>query len=430
MQVKLSIISVNYNGKHLLKNFLESVQNLNFPKKEYEMIVVDNGSKDGSVEFLKEYFPWVRIIKSNKNLGFGGGNNLGIKQALGEYLLLVNNDTLLEKDSVKNLVDCFERWSKEKKIGAVSAKLVFYDKYLNFKVKEAYFHDYSLPYSLLPVTPKLYILKSYSEDLCWEDVSLPIAHKIDSGIDMSVFLKKRSDQHYSLQIGKKILSQGVISTKNEIREVQVRLSKQNMRRYAFDLIQNAGTYLFRDGCGRDRGTMIVGGSEYYETDLGQYDKEELIDAFCGAGVLISRKAIADVGAFDPLFFMYYEDDDLSLRFKKKGWEIVYCPKAVIRHIHAASSIEWSKSFIFNVEKNRMLFVSKHWPRSVVLREWFKYIIKDTFGVPIYHYYYREYREAAAKLELRLRVNLSLICLVPYYLLRSKRLKPKDLLKFQ
>jgi hypothetical protein len=83
-----------------------------------------------------------------------------------------------------------------------------------------------------------------------------------------------------------------------------------------------------------------------------------------------------------------------------------------------------------VEKNRMLFVAKHWPRSIVLWEWLKYIIKDTLGVPIYHVFYGEFREAAGRFILRLKVNLNLLYLIPYCVLRSKRLRYKDLKKFK
>ena len=124
MTSKVSIISVNYNGVKLLGDFLDSVKLQNYPKALIETIVVDNGSHDGSVEYLRNNYPWVKIVVSKKNLGFGGGNNLGIKYSKGSFLLLVNNDTYLDEHCLTNLIKTFEKWSKKNKVGAVSAKMI------------------------------------------------------------------------------------------------------------------------------------------------------------------------------------------------------------------------------------------------------------------------------------------------------------------
>jgi len=100
----VSIIIVNYNTKALLKQCLESV----FEKTqgiEFEVIVVDNASRDGSPQMLKEEFPQVRLIESAENVGFGRGNNEGVKIARGNYLFLLNPDTVLLNNAVKILAN-------------------------------------------------------------------------------------------------------------------------------------------------------------------------------------------------------------------------------------------------------------------------------------------------------------------------------------
>jgi GT2 family glycosyltransferase len=67
----------------------------------------------------------------------------------------------------------------------------------------------------------------------------------------------------------------------------------------------------------------------------------------------------EVGWFDDAFFMYYEDTDLSWRWRSRGWSIRYVPSAVLRHIHAASSKEWSPRWIFHVDRNRLLMLTKN-----------------------------------------------------------------------
>lgn len=99
----LSIVIVNYNVRYFLEQCLISVQN-SVKSLNCEVFVVDNNSIDGSVELVKEKFPWVKLIESKENLGFSKGNNLAIKQASGKYILLLNPDTVLQEDTLEKTV--------------------------------------------------------------------------------------------------------------------------------------------------------------------------------------------------------------------------------------------------------------------------------------------------------------------------------------
>jgi len=103
----LSIIIVNYNVKEFLQNLLTSlskaVTNLSF-----EIIVVDNGSDDGSVELLRDKFPLVTLISNKENLGFSKANNLGLKIAGGKHILLLNPDTIVQEDTFEKLINFFK----------------------------------------------------------------------------------------------------------------------------------------------------------------------------------------------------------------------------------------------------------------------------------------------------------------------------------
>lgn len=104
MDNSISIIIVNYNGKKWIKNLFDSLLFQTY--KNFEIIFVDNASIDGSIEFLKNNYKddRIKIIKSDKNLGFAGGNNLGIKNSRGKYILLLNNDTWVKGAFVEKLV--------------------------------------------------------------------------------------------------------------------------------------------------------------------------------------------------------------------------------------------------------------------------------------------------------------------------------------
>jgi len=102
---------------------LASFKEVTYPN--YEIIIIDNGSPTESPDSIKEKYPEVKLICSKENLGFAGGNNLGIKQAKGKYLLMLNNDTEVEPDFIDSLVDLME---SDPQIGVVSPKIHYYYK--------------------------------------------------------------------------------------------------------------------------------------------------------------------------------------------------------------------------------------------------------------------------------------------------------------
>jgi len=249
--VLASVIIVNYNGCRFLSTCLSAAlsQQLTGP---FEVLLVDNGSQDDSVSLVRRQFPAVRVILAGRNLGFAGGNNLGMAAATGRYLVLLNNDTRVRPGWLEALVQAAERTPSA---GAIAAKILFMDP--------------------------------------------------------------------------------------------------------ADTVQNAGSLLLSDGSGADRG--------FREPDRGQYDQEEEVFGACGASVLYRRNMLEDVGVFDETFFMYYEDTDLNWRMRLRGWSIVYAPAAVVDHVHAGSSREWSPFFTFHVDRNRLFMLIKNASAGMVIR---------------------------------------------------------------
>lgn len=105
--IDLSIIIVNYNVKEFLMNLLDSIRKA-VNNLSVEVIVVDNASDDGSVDAIKEKFPEVKLIVNEKNIGFGAANNLALKEAKGEYLLLLNPDTIVREDTFIEMIKFFK----------------------------------------------------------------------------------------------------------------------------------------------------------------------------------------------------------------------------------------------------------------------------------------------------------------------------------
>ncbi len=252
---RASIIVCNYNGYRFLENCLRTLTSQHL-EGGFEVIVVDNHSTDGSADYVRVSWPGVRLLESDRNLGFAGGNNLGIRHARGQYIALLNNDTKVRAGWLEALVRSAD---EDRAVGAVTSKIVYMDR---------------------PNT-----------------------------------------------------------------------------------IQNAGSLLLSDGSGADRGAG--------EINAGQYDCREEVFAACGCAVLYRRDALRDVGLFDEAFFCYYEDTDLSWRLRLRGWKIVYEPRAVVEHVHAATSVEWSPFFIFHAERNRVFMIIKNAPLGFVVKSCIK-----------------------------------------------------------
>lgn len=120
----VSIITVNFNHSYITEELLDSINKEN-SYKHIEIIVVDNGSKINPIPEWIEKYPHVQFIRSEINLGFAGGNNLGIKAAIGDYIFLVNNDTEFTTGLIDTLVDTMERYPQ---IGLISPKIRYFDQ--------------------------------------------------------------------------------------------------------------------------------------------------------------------------------------------------------------------------------------------------------------------------------------------------------------
>jgi Predicted glycosyltransferases len=124
MEKLVSIIAVNYNGKDFLEDFYNSILNTNEDDFSYEIIVVDNFSKDDSVNFVKTNFPKIKVIENNIE-NYAKAINLGIKNAKGQYIAILNSNTVVEKNWLKGLMDIIDQ---DEKIGVVQSKMLFSDE--------------------------------------------------------------------------------------------------------------------------------------------------------------------------------------------------------------------------------------------------------------------------------------------------------------
>lgn len=176
MKIKLSVNILNYNTAGLLKSCLSAVlASKGFEARELEVIVVDNNSSDNSVEMVRKDYPDVKLVRNRKNLGFSAGNNVGIKVARGNFLLLLNTDTLVEPDALVTVLNAMEN---DRSIGAATCLLQTADG----KIDPASHRGFPTPWNsfsyflgLEKFFPKSRIFSGYHQG--WKNLKVP--HEVD-----------------------------------------------------------------------------------------------------------------------------------------------------------------------------------------------------------------------------------------------------------
>jgi GT2 family glycosyltransferase len=250
----VSVVIVNYNGRQYLGELLDSLACQVQPADE--VILVDNASSDGSADYVRQEFPWVEVIRLSENVGFAEGNNVGVAQSRGQYVALLNSDTVVEERWLAELVRALEA---DDAIGAV--------------------------------VPKIY------------------------------------------------------------------------KAHAYPRLDCAGAEFNSLGVSWGRGANCVDG--------GQYELPMEVAAVTGCSVLLRRTALADDPIFDAKLFMYYEELDLSLRLRGRGYSVLYVPTAIVHHKGSQAVAEVARQPVlfqqFYGNRNRLKILLKYYPVGILLR---------------------------------------------------------------
>lgn len=175
----LSIVILNYNTKDLLQGCLKSLERVS-GEVDFEIIVVDNGSKDSSVKFVEDLIQkksYIRLIKNKSNLGFAVGNNKARKSCRGKYVLFLNSDTIVNKNTLQK---CIEYLGENSKVGALTCKLVLPTGELDKDARRAFITPWiGLVHIFLKLDrlfPKSKIFGGY----WYEYISADTVHEVDS----------------------------------------------------------------------------------------------------------------------------------------------------------------------------------------------------------------------------------------------------------
>lgn len=187
-KVNLSIIILNYNTKDLLRDCLESIKKSQKNAFSFEVIVVDNASTDGSSQMIKKEFSRVKLIQSKRNLGFSGGNNLGLRKASGRYILFLNSDTVIKPESFKKMINFMD---KNPQVGVSTPKTMLFSGGMDPDCHRGFPTPWASIYYFLGLEklfPKSKIFGQYHKFY----LNLNEAHEIDAGFGTFMFVRREA----------------------------------------------------------------------------------------------------------------------------------------------------------------------------------------------------------------------------------------------
>lgn len=412
MKLVAVILGIYKNPVHLFQS-VPAVLSQSLKGYKADVYIYDNSETEGTLDELKKKFPEVTIVKNKVNKGFTGGNNSVMRKVLEdqdknyEFIVLLNDDTLPSKNWLQNLIDSSK---KDPKTGVVTSKLIYYKPFIRVsgKTQTSVMRSSELKRSdefgiklyqddsgIKGFTyPKRFLREGFHDEtvkahehFSWtrEQFSFDVPVDLDSEKDSILEIKL----HTNPNVNNQSVQLEVLGRRQSFKLKQgqnifkMKLPKDKVEKGSFTLIQNTGSYLNKMFHGVDRGNS--------EIDEGQYNKAEEVEMFCGAAVLIKPEVLQKTGLFDEYLFMYYEDADLSFRVKKAGYKIIYEPKALVKHFHSFSSVEWSPLFYFLTNRNIIILAIKDLgPRAIYLKirhllvesiKLFIWIVRSGFRMP-------------------------------------------------
>ena len=427
-----TVVIVNWNGERWLRPCLDALARQQ-TERTYATWVVDNASTDGSLSLLEHEYPQVRVLRNPVNLGFAGGNNTALRQVTTPYAVLLNNDATPEPDWLERVLEPFDAPGATR-LGAVTSKVVFAPRFLPLHLRApAYVPGGADPRELgVRIATVVVDGEDVTDRVLWErlvwrpegegadrwfwtrpsgQMLLPLPGSYDFQPDGPWEVTVR----WAAEASKDV----VLSWDGGAATLPVTMQPTEQvftvtGGVPVDVVNNAGSVVLRAGYGVDRG--------FQDIDTGQFDAPADVFALCGCAVALRTEAGRDLDWFDDDFFLYYEDTDLSWRLRAAGWDIRYEPTAVVRHVHAATSVEWSPTFVFHTDRNRLLMLVKNATARMVLREVGRYpLTTGSMALRTVRTATRAGRRPAVRpTVLRLRVLASFLRLLPSMLAKRSR----------
>jgi GT2 family glycosyltransferase len=450
---EVSIVTVNYNGKRFLTSLFKSIKDLDYPPESIQTILVDNASSDGSIDFVKKNFAWVNILQLDKNHGYAGGNNAGMRIAEGDYIALINNDCVVDRSWLKEMVRSALQNEDSQKKGSICSKVLFYYDYipavfeLNNNLNKKVFleiksigtgkesdhsrekneflkyiklmdgfstgknHNYKKGETAALIPPAYLVLPVLDKN---DDIRIKFILTAEESANLKITAGDLSNREELKDSGKSVIFSGSIKAGSQILDLKL---EKKFFHYKKSMINSCGLEINRAFYARDRYAN--------KWDEGYFENTGAEEVFSpsGSSLLINRKMLEDTGFFDDSFFTYYEDVDLFWRARLMGWKHYFTPHSVVRHHHCGTGVEWSYSFSYHVIRNRLLVIFKcGWTKKVLrcLASFTASVVFNTFTFAIS--FLMAKKQDRPDIKIRIRIFFELFYLLPKNLIKRIRIR--------
>ncbi len=348
----VSIIIISYNSGSDLKSLLPTLVEQSY--RNWELIIVENGQVDSrpAVNRSIENFKYIKL----DNPGFAEANNEALSHAEGDLILLLNPDTRIERDTLKNLVRSL---SIDANAAAACPLIYFYEQFAKIKFSGKRQEKYRISLSKFfekSCYRKLFVrnglkvgideIESDENGNLIIDLAIPAnTSHIEFDLVLEESAPEASSDIYVDFHGSGIPPLLITATSNgRSHQIAFCPSKHSSTRY---LINNAGSGIHPTGQPFDVG--------FGEEDHGQYSNKAYRDAFCGCSVLLRRDLFVKRKIFVSQFFAYYEDSELSDWIIKNKMKILYVPSSIVYHKHSESMSEESLTWKTLVNRSFRLY---------------------------------------------------------------------------
>ncbi len=374
----VSVIILDFDGQRFWGELLAALSEQTF--RDFELIVVENGARLDLPTALGE-IP-IRRVHGQGNVGFAGGVNLGASQSKGQWFALLNNDTVPSRDWLGALVSCMRR---NPSAGAVSSKVLFYDRYVEVQVESPVFSPLllgesgdprelgikvQLPQSTVSRYARcgVYGMEGSKENKwVWTKGEARLLFPVPEEGDLELSFLSHSTQ--SGKVARFRIGDGEW-IECELSGEEQSVCLQIPSEASFDVINSVG-----NAFGPNWNLIEEG---LYKRDGGAFCESRELEMASACSLLLRRTAL-DQEPFDPEFFAYFEDSDLSYRLKRLGWKLLLEPESVVRHHGSSTSGVMSPFLVFHSVRNKLWILAKYAPVRVVLRV----LVRDLFDLNKY-----------------------------------------------
>ncbi len=327
----VGVVVVNYRATELTLACVESLIATEWPADRLRVMVVDNSDDAGLTGALAGRYPTVIHRASGGNVGFAEACDIGMRHLSSvDLLALINNDATVDPNWLDPLVRLLET---DPGLGAAVPKILFAPRYLPVRAAEAG-QVTGLTVNGIDALARVIPGAGAQRRSDPGHLGRHLLH-VEPGSDLLVPLPEAAAEPWKVELTTDADAPTVLEPSGP----------------PVDVINNFGTELLPGGFGTDRCFRVV--------DDGTCDADTDVFSFSGGGVLFRRAFLDDVGLFDPRFFTYYEDLDLGWRGRRRGWRYGTVARSTLRHIHTATTVEGSATFLFHNERNRLLTVARN-----------------------------------------------------------------------